>query len=318
MTDFNEPTENTPDLEKSTNFLNDRSFKLTILLTLTYLGIGFAFLHFGLSDYGAVVFVMLPLSLGIAIGALPFKKWANLGLLVGLIIFIVLLLAGGLEGFVCVIMSIPIIIPFIALGVLINKFLIEKGIFKPTNNVKVLVLPLIITLFGMPIENYFSSNEPEIIEVRTERIYAYTTEQVYDAIKSVDTLIAEKPFLMKLDLPIPNKCILEKEEVGGLRTCYFSGGTITERITELEKAKVLRMDVIDYKLTGRKWLGFKEAIYYFDKVGQDSCKMTRITTYTSVLKPRIYWQPLENIGISQEHDYVFDNLSNDLKKKYGR
>ena len=39
--------------------------------------------------------------------------------------------------------------------------------------------------------------------------------QVYDAIKSVDTLIADKPFLMKLDLPIPQKCILEKEEVGG-------------------------------------------------------------------------------------------------------
>lgn len=55
---------------------------------------------------------------------------------------------------------------------------------------------------------------------------------------------------MKLDLPIPNKCVLEKEEVGGLRTCYFTGGTITERITELQKGKILRMDVIDYKLTG--------------------------------------------------------------------
>ena len=36
--------------------------------------------------------------------------------------------------------------------------------------------------------------------------------EVYDAIKSVDTLNAEKPFLMKLDLPIPQKCILEEEK----------------------------------------------------------------------------------------------------------
>ena len=149
-------------------------------------------------------------------------------------------------------------------------------------------------------------------------VFPYTATEVYETIKSVDTLIAEKPFLMRLDLPIPYKCILEKEEVGGLRICYFTGGTITERITELEKAKVLRMNVIDYNLTGRKWLGFKEAIYYFDQVGQDSCKLTRITTYTSVLTPRFYWQPLEKIGISQEHDYVFDNLKNDLEKKYGR
>ena len=37
--------------------LNDRSFKLTILLTLLYLGIGFAFLHYGLADYGWILFI---------------------------------------------------------------------------------------------------------------------------------------------------------------------------------------------------------------------------------------------------------------------
>jgi len=151
---------------------------------------------------------------------------------------------------------------------------------------------------------------------------------VYDAIKSVDTLVAGKPYLMQFDLPIPTKCVLEKEAVGGLRTCYFrsgqlsnadfGSGTIVEKITQLEKAKVLRMDVISYNLIGRKWIGFKEAIYYFDKVGNNQCKMTRITTYTSELTPRIYWEPLEKLGIRQEHDYVFANLANDLKKKYGR
>ena len=78
------------------------------------------------------------------------------------------------------------------------------------------------------------------------------------------------------------------------------------------------MDVIDYSLTGRKWLGFNEAIYYFDLIGYDSCQLTRITTYSSTLKPRFYWKALEIIGINQEHTFVFDNLSNDLKKKYGR
>ena len=53
---------------------------------------------------------------------------------------------------------------------------------------------------------------------------------------------------MYFDLPIPTKCILEKEEVGGLRTCYFmagkssandfGSGTIVEKITELERGKV--------------------------------------------------------------------------------
>jgi hypothetical protein len=106
--------------------------------------------------------------------------------------------------------------------------------------------------------------------------------------------------------------------VGGMRTCYFSGGRITEKITQLQKAKLLRMDVTSYELTGRKWLGFREAIYYFEAIGKDSCKLTRETTYTSKLRPRIYWSPLEKIGIEQEHDYVFENLVTDLKIKYPR
>lgn len=104
--------------------------------------------------------------------------------------------------------------------------------------------------------------------------------EVYEAIKSVDTIDAEKPFLMKLDLPVPQKCVLHEEKVGGLRTCYFEGGQIVEKITVLEKGKILKMDVIDYQLTGRKWLGFKEAIYVFDELADGRTKMTRITTYT--------------------------------------
>lgn len=297
--------------------IKHRSFKITILLTLIYFGIGFGFLHFGLAEYGMVIFVLLPFSLGVAIGKIGSQRWVFLGLTVGMILFLSLLFVGGLEGIICILMALPIIVPLVWLGIKINTYLKDQGIINSKDNLNAMLLPLLITLFGAPIEKIFTTKRSEIIEVKTEQIYPYTPKQVYHTIKSVDTLIADKPFLMKLDLPIPHKCILEKEEVGGLRTCYFSGGTITERITELEEGKVLRMDVIDYQLTGRKWLGFNEAIYYFDELDDNSCKLTRITTYTSMLKPRLYWQPLEKIGISQEHDYVFENLKNDLKKQYG-
>jgi len=74
------------------------------------------------------------------------------------------------------------------------------------------------------------------------------------------------------------------------------------------------MDVIDYELTGRKWLGFKEAIYLIDELDKGQIKMPRITTYTSELYPRFYWRPLEKIGI--EHEYVFSNLKKDSINKY--
>ncbi|WP_300565890.1 hypothetical protein [Flavobacterium sp.] len=296
-----------------------KEFALSIIISLTFLSLGFLLLHYELIGYGLSFFVFLPFILGYILGKSTIKKISLVGLIFSLVLFFILLLAGGLEGMVCILMALPLVIGAIALGAL-AKYLLNRNQKKSNSDqlIKNSILPLFLFLgFGF-LEKELTKNDKEIISVKTEITLPYSTVEVYDAIKSVDTLIAQKTFLMKLDLPIPNKCILEKEEVGGLRTCYFSGGTITERITELEKGKVLRMDVIDYKLTGRKWLGFKEAIYYFNKVGKDSCKLTRVTTYTSVLTPRFYWQPLEKIGISQEHDYVFDNLKNDLRKKYGR
>ncbi len=293
-----------------------KEFILSAIITFTFLTLGFLLLHFDLISYGVSIFVFLPFIIGYILGKSIVKKFSLFGLIFSIVTFFILLYVGALEGMVCIIMALPLAIIAVILGGWI-KILFEKKKDKPDNLIKSSILPLIVFLGVGFLEKELTKNDKEIISVKTEMTVPFTAMEVYETIKSVDTLIAEKPFLMKLDLPIPNKCVLEKEEVGGLRTCYFSGGTITERITELEKGKVLRMDVIDYKLKGRKWLGFKEAIYYFEQVGQDSSKITRITTYTSVLTPRFYWEPLEKMGISQEHDYVFDNLRNDLKKKYG-
>jgi hypothetical protein len=298
--------------------LLDRSFKIAIVLTLLFLGIGFALLHYGLVKYGWTFFILLPVVLGTSIGALPSKKAAYLGLGAGLISFLTGLLMIGAEGYICILMTLPFIFPLLFLGSVITHLLKRYHQLKATDKLNILLLPFLPFLFGGLIEKMIAGSSKEVISIRSEIILPYTNVQVYDAIKSVDTLIAEKPWLMKLDLPVPQKCILEKEAVGGLRTCYFEGGKILERITALEKGKILRMNVIKYELTGRKWLGFQEAIYTFDSIGSNSCKMTRITTYTSELKPRFYWASLERLGIEQEHQYVFSNLKNDLTISYGK
>lgn len=304
---------------KNTNFNDiwtDRSFRWSIVLSLVFLSVGFSFLHFGLAIYGWAIFILLPIVIGISIGALPNRKVAIYGFVFMFFLFLMLLLLGGLEGFVCVIMCLPIIIPFFFLGAIISQLKSRYKKIKHEINFKMTLLPFLIFMLAVPLEKAVYSDLNTIVEVRSEILLPYTPLQVFDAIKSVDTLIAEKPFLMKLDLPIPQKCILEKEEVGALRICYFEGGRIIERVTEYNPGVSLKMDVIDYELTGRNWLGFKEAIYLFEAIGSDSCKMTRITTYTSELYPRIYWEPLERMGIEQEHQYVFNNLERDLSNSF--
>ena len=308
--------------------LKDKSFQLSIILTTIFIGTGIAFLFLGLVDYSWILFILLPIVLGIAIGTMKVRKYALWGAIITTIILLIGIYIPGLSGVICIVMAIGLVIPFIFLGYVIARLVKRYKIIKETNKLSVLVLPLIFFLIAAPTEHFLKKEKQTIIEVRTEKVFNYTPDEVYDAIKSVDTLDAEKPLLLKLDLPVPTKCVLEKEEVGALRTCYFKGGrlsnadfgggTITERVTQLERGKILKMDVIDYNLIGRKWLGFKEAIYYFEPTENNGCKITRVTTYTSVLTPRFYWEPMEKLGIRQEHDYIFNNLGKDLKAKYGR
>lgn len=282
------------------------------------MSLGFALLHYEFIGYGLSFFVFLPFTLGYILGKSTIKAFSLWGLIISLVIFFILLLAGNLEGMVCILMALPLVIIAIALGAILRHFIKKyRNTDQQDHLIKSSILPLCLFLAFAFIETKLTKDEQFVMEVKSEIILPYSTIEVYEAIKSVDTLDAEQPLLMKLDLPIPQKCLLEEEKVGGIRTCYFQGGQIVEKITALEKGKILKMDVIDYQLTGRKWLGFKEAIYLFEKAAKGQTRMTRITTYTSELYPRFYWAPLEKIGIQQEHDYVFRNLKKDLQNKYG-
>lgn len=292
--------------------LKDKIFWTALGLTIVFLSGGFVLLHFGLSDYGWAFFILLPAVVGYGIGVNPESRWARVGLIIGLLLFLCFLLAFGLEGMVCVLMALPILGLCMLAGVLIGYLARRFGWVKTPPKGPVLLLPFGVFLLGNAVERGFEQ-APVVREVRTEIILPYTPNEVYDAIKSVDTLDVAKSFLLNIGLPVPQKCVLETEAIGGTRTCYFEGGKIVEKITALEPGRILKMDVTHYELTGRKWLGFREAIYTFEPLNGNQTKLTRITTYTSELYPRAYWEPLERLGIQQEHDYVFRNLQKDLK-----
>jgi len=207
-----------------TAILKDKSFQLSIVLTTIFIGTGIAFLFLGMVDYSWILFGLLPVVLGVAIGTMEVRKYALWGAVITTILLLIAIYIPGLSGVICIVMAIGLIVPFIFLGYVIATLVKRYKLIKGTNRLSVLMLPLIPFLIAAPAEHFLKAEKETIIEVKTEKVLNYTPGQVFDAIKSVDTLNADKPFLLKLDLPIPTKCILEKEEVGALRTCYFKGG----------------------------------------------------------------------------------------------
>jgi len=235
-------------------------------------------------------------------------------LLFGLVFFFALLLAAALEWWLCIVFSMPIIMVGVILGTAIGYWIRRKieG-DKKDENTTMSLLPLAVLLFAGTIEHYFV-DKYDRVKVSTAIYLPYSPDKVYDFIKSVDTLNTEKPFVMSLGLPVPEKYVLAKEEVGSTRTCYFENGKIEEKITALRRGAILKMDVTNCTVPMPKWLKFEEAIYLFKQQGNGTL-LTRITTYRTELKPRFYWRWFEAKAIEAEHEYVLNDLKRRLDGK---
>jgi hypothetical protein len=82
---------------------------------------------------------------------------------------------------------------------------------------------------------------------------------------------------------------------------------IDERVAEWDPPRRMRMEIVRSTLPGRHWLSFREAIYDLRREGNRTV-IRRMTTYTSTLEPRWYWDALEAWGIRSMHSYVLDDL----------
>src|SRR5688572_4644042 len=294
---------------------NTVQFWLTAFLTLVMSASGFALFHFGFLGYGYTFFIIIPLCIGYFLGTRP--GWGIsflVAVIIGFVSFFYLLITAQLEWFFCVIILLPLFVAVVLAGILVGYSLM-KYLKKEdrVNKAKISIIPLIVLLFSGTIEHFFSSKY-EDAKVESTIYLAYEASIVYDFIKSVDTLDGKKSLLMNLGLSVPQKCVLEKEEVGAKRTCYFDEGTIEEEVTEIKRGELIKMKVTDYDLPGFKWLKFDDAIYLFE-LKSDSTKLTRITTYRSQLKPRIYWEFWEKQAIEAQHEYVLNDLKRRLDKK---
>ena len=288
---------------------------IAAIATFLLCTLGFTLFHFELVGLGYTFFIVVPLCIGYSLGIkLDWGISLVIAVMMGLTLFFFLLLTAGFEGLVCVIMLLPIFIPVVLISILIGYNLRKRSLKTDKKNIiNISLYPLIVLLFSGGIEHFFS-NKFENAKVESTIYLPYEASTVYDFIKSVDTLAGKRSLLMNLGLSVPQKCVLEKEEVGAKRTCYFENGTIEEKLTDIKRGEYIKMKVTNYDLPGFKWLKFDDAIYLFDQKG-DSTKLTRITTYQSQLKPRIYWEFWERQAIEAQHEYVLNDLKRRLEIK---
>jgi hypothetical protein len=286
------------------------------LVTALVLMMGTLFLYGGLADYGLSFFMIFPFAVGFSIATMnDLRKTGLVSLVVGLMMVLGILVVVGKEAIVCVLMALPVIVVLMMLGYWISKLIqryLRARAESKASTLKIVLIPLGILLLSNTVERFFLP-ENAFLSVENSITLPYTGEVIFDGVKAMDKLDADKPILLSIGLPTPYRCILEGTGVGAKRTCLFNNGTIESEITAYEPGKILQMEVTKFALTGREWFRFKDAVYTFIPK-DDSTTLIRTTSYESRLRPRFYWEPLEKYAIEQEHKFVLESLKKNLSE----
>ena len=269
----------------------------------------------GTNSMGVVVFLLVPLAAGFAItmvtkGAQRISSAALLATFVSLL----LLIALKMETLVCAIMAMPLLFAGLLAGIGLGHLfqwarrkLGGNGVAFPS--IMLVSMPLVI-LAGHRVELATLVHPRTEVVTSSVRIAA-PADMVWFDLQSFDTVIAEKPLLMHIGLPVPMRCVEKGTGVGAKRTCYFDRGSIDETVVEWSPPTLMRLSIDRTNMPGRHWLGFEDAEYTLHQDG-DVTTVTRTTTIVSHLYPAWYWRPFERRGVADEHEYIFGDLSRRL------
>ncbi len=262
---------------------------------------------------GSVLFLLLPTATGIATALyVDGKKLIVASLLMGLLIATGFLIVTGEEGWVCLLMSTPLIVFGLAIGAVIGSVIR----WRMKSNYQGLLKLLIVGILPLCLMGAKSAEETSRRTLRDNTIEARlvvdaSPERTWEQLKSIDKVTSKKGLLMTIGLPVPTSCKMEGEGVGAKRTCYFEQGHIEERVTEWNPPKSMKFEITNFDVPGRPWLSFKDASYeLFQENGKTV--IVRRTTILSRLSPVFYWSRMEKIGVDTEHEFLFDELSRRL------
>jgi hypothetical protein len=282
----------------------------TVLGVFLQLG-GYLLTRGARTEFGWVMFVVVPFVSGFAVGAVVRRPKRILAccLTGGIITFSVMLFTGW-EGIICCAMSLPLVAVGVAIGAYIGYQVRGRVIDNlpapaKTTMFLLLVCPLFIAAAEHIERPYRAVQQHEVFT--TETTIQASPERTWDLVAQMQRLDGPRPFLLRVGLPTPTRCELDRAGVGGRRVCYFDSGIIAQAVTDWQRPTFMGLRVTESTLPGRHWLTFIDASYELSAEGTQT-RVVRHTTIGTRLYPLWYWRPLERWGVTSEHEFVFSNL----------
>ena len=200
--------------------------------------------------YGWTTFVLVPVLLG-GIASWTFRaesgaRGAGLGAL-GAAAAACSLMAFKVEGLICVMMALPLVMPLGALGGWM-AYLVERAASRTRGIAMLLMLPLPPGSILWDVEA-----RPPVYEVRTAIEITAPAERVWKHVVTFSELTAPSEWYFRAGVAYPMRARIEGSGAGAIRYCEFSTGPFVEPIEVWDEPRLLSFRVTKSPAPMREW-----------------------------------------------------------------
>ncbi|WP_321472611.1 SRPBCC family protein [uncultured Paludibaculum sp.] len=289
-----------------------RSTALTTLFAVA----ASAFIATTLQSYALALFVALPVCIGLLGGLLantldPSRRGRTASSL-ALLACGLILVAIRIEGAICLLMALPIVVPLTLLGTELSKtFSNPRKAIAPA----LLLAPL---LSGMephlPIRPALRSVETVVdIQAPPETVWRHVIE--------FPDLPQPREWYFQAGIAYPIRARIEGRGPGATRYCEFSTGPFVEPITTWDEPKLLAFRVTSnpepmrelspydiHPAHLRGWFDSKRGQFRLEPLPNGGTRLHGTTWYTQRLQPEPYWSMWTDAIIHRIHQRVLDHI----------
>ena len=292
---------------------------LAVAVTLVLVFI-FAFISIkGFGDYGWLVFAYIPFILGFLP---PYIIGRHKPLLLTDAYFYsftttflaaFLLLVFALEGFICILMAAPIVLPIMFFSSYV-AYRITKG-----SNHKPLPLTVFLLCVGLITTSFDSlSDGKQLTQVATHVTVNAPIEAVWDKVIAFPTIPEPEELMFRYGISYPIDAKIEGKGVGAIRYCNFSTGSFVEPITVWDEPNLLQFDVLAQPVPMKELNPFHEVQpphldgyfrsyhgeFKLTALADGATALVGTTWYAVDIHPRFYWNWWADAIIHRIHDRV--------------
>lgn len=140
--------------------------------------------------------------------------------------------------------------------------------------------------------------------VVTRMVFRASPAQVWQHLMFYEQLDERPPFYLRWLLPVPQRTVGSKSQVGDEALCLYVGGHLVKRVTRIEHERLYAFEVIEQKLDVGGGMQLCDGSYVLRPLPDGTTEVSTSTHYISKRAPRWLWRRIEATVCHTFHRHI--------------